>query len=85
MKIELDIYIDATCPGCDIAIRNARKVEEHMPQVNVNLINLTKSESPRPDSVFAVPTYLLNGKTLSLGNPDETVLLSQLQAVLDLL
>lgn len=85
MSVNLDIYIDPRCPGCDTAIKNARTVEERMPQINVSLIDLTRSESPRPNSVFAVPTYLLNGETLSLGNPDESFLLSQLQTALDLL
>ncbi|NIS80870.1 MAG: hypothetical protein GTO14_11820 [Anaerolineales bacterium] len=83
MSVKLDIYIDPACPGCDTAINIARTVKEHMPQISVNLIDLTRSESHRPDAVFAVPTYLLNGKTMSLGNPDEAMLLSRLREALD--
>jgi hypothetical protein len=47
-----------------------------MPQVEVNLIELTDDI---PESVFAVPTYLLDGATLFLGNPSEAELFERLE------
>ncbi len=39
------------------------------PQIATEIINLDDPCVPRPDNVFAVPTYLLDGKVISLGNP----------------
>ncbi len=74
--MRLDIYIDDCCETCDHARQIAEQVRERMPQVEVNLIEL---EGDKPDSVFAVPTYLLDGATLFLGNPSEVELFERLE------
>ena len=74
--MRLDIYIDDCCETCDHARQIAEHVRERMPQVEVNLIELT---GDKPDSVFAVPTYLLDGATLFLGNPSEAELFGSLE------
>ena len=56
--MRLDIYIDHCCENCDHARQIAEQVRERMPQVEVNLIELT---GEKPERVFAVPTYLLDG------------------------
>jgi alkyl hydroperoxide reductase subunit AhpF len=81
MQTELNIYINQECPGCDQALRIANMIEERMPTVVVRIIDLNEPNTRRPESVFAVPTYVLNGKTVSLGNPDELELLSKLHAM----
>ena len=73
--MRLDIYIDDCCDTCDQARKIADQVRERMPQVEVNLIELS---GEKPDSVFAVPTYLLDGVTLFLGNPSEAELFERL-------
>ena len=73
--MRLDIYIDDCCDTCDQARKIADQVRERMPQVEVNLIELN---GETPDSVFAVPTYLLDGVTLFLGNPNEAELFERL-------
>lgn len=75
--MRLDIYIDDYCETCDYARKIAHQVRERMPQVEVNLIELT---GEKPESVFAVPTYLLDGATLFLGNPSEAELFERLAA-----
>ncbi|MFQ5922197.1 MAG: hypothetical protein ACE5M4_05080 [Anaerolineales bacterium] len=77
--MRLDIYIDDCCETCDRARQIADQVRERMPQVEVNLIELT---GEKPDSVFAVPTYLLDGATLYLGNPSEAELFQRLETEL---
>jgi predicted LPLAT superfamily acyltransferase len=74
--MRLDIYIDDYCETCDHARKIAEQVRERMPQVEVNLIELT---GDKPESVFAVPTYLLDGATLFLGNPSEAELFERLE------
>jgi len=76
--MRLDIYIDDCCETCDHARQIAEQVRERMPQVEVNLIELT---GDKPNSVFAVPTYLLDGATLFLGNPSEAELFDRLETI----
>ena len=83
MRPRLDIYYDLGCTTCDHALRIAQMVREKMPDISVILIDLSTSNLPRPDFIFAVPTYVLNDKIYSLGNPDEMTLLDRLKAELD--
>ena len=76
--MRLDIYIDDCCETCDHARQIAEQVRERMPQVEVNLIELT---GDKPNNVFAVPTYLLDGATLFLGNPSEAELFDRLETI----
>ena len=77
--MRLDIYIDDSCETCNHARQIADQVRARLPQVEVNLIELT---GEKPDSVFAVPTYLLDGDTLYLGNPREAELFERLETEL---
>jgi alkyl hydroperoxide reductase subunit AhpF len=81
MPTYLDIYIEANCVSCDLAIEIADLVQSTVPQVEVSLIDITEPGAEKPDSVFAVPTYLLNGQTYSLGNPDAGRLLERLESL----
>jgi hypothetical protein len=73
----LEIFVMPHCPGCETARRLAERVRA-FPHVDVRLIDLSAPDTVRPRAVFAVPTYLLNGRVLSLGNPEEAWLLSRL-------
>ena len=75
----LDIYIDQDCPGCTEAQELARYVRNKLPEIEVRIFDLARPNIERPSTVFAVPTYLLNGKRLSLGNPNADDLLTKLE------
>ncbi len=67
----LDIYVTPACFGCERARQLADDLRMcHLPGVEINLIDLSNPAAIRPTSVFAVPTYLLDGRVLSLGNPE---------------
>jgi hypothetical protein len=67
----LEIYIAESCFGCERAREIASKVRAwQLPHVTVHLRDLNDRDVVRPDRVFAVPTYLLDGLVISLGNPD---------------
>lgn len=83
MQPTLDIYIDHGCQGCERALQMAHWVRDRLPEVTVNVFELSKMSGSHPDFVFAVPTYVLNGKTFSLGNPDAMALLAELKAELN--
>ena len=75
----LDVYVAPACAGCETARRLAAALRAlALPGVEVRLIDLSEPGVVRPPAVFAVPTYLLDGRVLSLGNPDDAWLLDQL-------
>ncbi len=69
--IELVIYVAPHCTNCDYAYVVAEQVAREFSQVDVRFVNMAAPEEPVPESVFATPTYLLNGRVWSLGNPSE--------------
>lgn len=77
----LEIYVTPACIGYDRARQLAKEIRMcGLPGVEVHLIDLSDPAAVRPPSVFAVPTYLLNGQVLSLGNPELDWLRRQLTA-----
>lgn len=76
----LQIVVASACQTCDEAHRLAGEVKTRFPQVTLDLIDLDTAPERQPDSVFAVPTYLLNGHVISLGNPSEEALYNLLEA-----
>lgn len=75
----LIIYVSEGCPGCARALATARAVEEHRPDITVDVVDLSDGRMV-PPQVFSVPTYLLDGQVFSLGNPQLAVLLASLPA-----
>jgi hypothetical protein len=82
MQLALQIFVDGECPGCAEARRLATIAQEHLPLLEIELIDVTVQGTLIPKQVFAVPTYVLNGKTLWLGNPDELEFIQHLKAVI---
>jgi hypothetical protein len=65
--IKLQVYISDSCWTCDETRRVIAEISPLFPEVSVEVINV--DEQPCPAHVFAVPTYLLDGLTIFLGNP----------------
>jgi hypothetical protein len=81
MARRLEIFVLPDCLGCETAVHLAHQVGAlNMDRVEVRIIDLSVPGAVKPATVFAVPTYLLDGELLSLGNPDERWLLDQLEA-----
>lgn len=66
--MRLEIYVADHCDYCGEALRLA-EVARTMAGVEVRVINLDTTSDPVPARVVAVPTYLLDGRVVSLGNP----------------
>ncbi len=79
--VELQVYIEAGCAQCERAVRLAQEVDDDYSQLAVRLIDIG-DEAPRPDDVFAVPTFMLNGRVFSLGNPRQSHLRQEIEALL---
>ena len=78
---ELQVYVKADCPQCQRATELAQEVESHYAQLAVRVIDMA-DPSVRPDDVFAVPTFVLNGKVISLGNPGRNDLRREIESLL---
>jgi hypothetical protein len=64
----LEIFIEAGCYGCHRAQEIAAEMVRRFPALSITLVDIAESGAV-PESVFAVPTYQLDGKTVFLGNP----------------
>ncbi len=78
--IKLDVYITNDCWSCEESERIVLDVSAKLPEVNVEFIDMEKADN-KPENVFAVPTYLLNGKVISLGNPTREELYQKITAL----
>ena len=63
------IYVAQHCEICAYSYEVAENIRNEFPQVEVRIIDMENTSETIPDSVFATPTYLLNGRVWSLGNP----------------
>lgn len=71
--ITLDVYVLTGCANCSYAHQLANVTAQAYPQVQVRVHDLAHTPNV-PDMVFAVPTYVLNDRVISLGNPEEAAL-----------
>lgn len=65
----LDLYVSAHCPTCAYALKIAEFIRAQFPTVTLRIIDIHQTTEQIPEAVFATPTYLLNGRVWSLGNP----------------
>lgn len=83
MKHLLEIYTADCCYGCKEARALAEEISKQFPHLQVETVNLDKPGTERPAAVFAVPTYLLDGELLWLGNPHREDAIQQITTVLE--
>jgi hypothetical protein len=76
--VKLQVVVSDECWTCAEARRVVADVADRFPDVTVELVDMQSNE--RPDAVFAVPTYLLNGRVIFLGNPTRLELSQKLAA-----
>lgn len=77
----LQVVITRDCANCGDALLLAQAVASIYPGLEVEIIDLEQDEIPEP--VFAVPTYLLDGRIISLGNPTQEGLEHHIEEALD--
>lgn len=65
----LEIFVSAHCFVCDYAHTVAELIRTDYPWVKLQVIDIHDPTATVPEQVFATPTYILNGKVWSLGNP----------------
>ena len=65
----LQIVVASDCFGCEEALRLQREVLERFPELPVELIDIEAEADKKPAAVVAVPSYLIDGKIIFVGNP----------------
>ena len=83
VKPTLRIYVAQHCWSFDEAMRLSAEVQRCYNQLVVEVINLEAEGSVNRDDVFSTPTYVLEGHTISLGNPSTEELFAKLSALLE--
>ncbi len=58
------------------------EIAQQFPQIVTEIINLDEQNAEKPEEVFAVPTYMLDGKVVSLGNPYREQMSAKIKAAL---
>jgi hypothetical protein len=65
----LQVFVSGRCPFSEHVESITTAVQCQLPCVLVELVDVETTRAPLPESVFSVPTYILNGRIVSLGNP----------------
>lgn len=78
----LRIYVGKHCWSCEEAMRLAEEVRSNFAKLVVEVIDLEAEGSVNHDDVFSTPTYVFNGRTISLGNPSSEELFANLSVSL---
>ena len=63
------IYVSDHCVNCEYAREIAELIQIEYPHVNLRVVDLAAPGEVIPEIVFATPTYLLDDRVWSLGNP----------------
>ena len=67
--VRVEIYVAEHCFTCEYAREIADLIERDFSEVELQVIDINSEDHEIPEAVFATPTYLLNGRVWSLGNP----------------
>lgn len=78
--VTLQVYVSEDCWACAESRRIVADIKPQYPQVAVEMLDVALVE--QPEAVFAVPTYVLDGRIISLGNPHRADLHQKLQAAI---
>lgn len=77
---QLELFIAQDCPSCVEAQRVASRAAKRFPALDVVITDVDQPKAVIPESVFAVPTFCLDGRVISLGTPEWRQLRRTIQA-----
>ncbi len=79
--VKLQVFVKTDCEVCSRARQLAKHADEQFPNLEVDIVDMNEMR-PERDDVFAVPTFVLEGRVLSLGNPQESELHDEVASIL---
>ena len=65
----LEVFVTADCAGSAAARRIAADLARAAPDLAVQVIDVHAESARVPAAVVAVPTYVVDGRLIHLGNP----------------
>jgi hypothetical protein len=75
--MRLEVYVSSQCGNCDEALLIAERAFG-IAGLEVVVVDIDAPDCFIPPSVVAVPTYILNGRVVSMGNPSREAFLAEL-------
>lgn len=78
--VKLQVYVREDCWTCAESRRIVSEIAPQFPQIAVELLDLESTN--QPENIFAVPTYVLDGRVIFLGNPYREQLRQEIQDAL---
>ncbi|MBI4787303.1 MAG: hypothetical protein HY782_09685 [Chloroflexi bacterium] len=82
-SVHLDVYVAAHCWQCADARELAHEMAGEFPALHIQIFDLDQPGAERPAAVFAVPTFVLNEKIVSLGTPFRQDLVRDIRQALE--
>ncbi len=82
-QVLLEVFVGEHCWQCPEARALAHEFQKEFAALKVRVIDLDQPGVKKPANVFAVPTFLLNGKLISLGTPYRDELRDEIRAALN--
>jgi hypothetical protein len=76
--LRLEIYVSSECSNCQEALLIAEQARG-IAGLEVDVVHIDDPDCLVPPSVFAVPTYILDGRVVSMGNPAREAFLAELR------
>lgn len=83
MTVDLEVYVEHQCFVCRRSAALVAEVQAEFPEARVDLIDLAEDRGVHRGLVVAVPTFILNGRVFSLGNPAPDELRGEVARLLD--
>jgi hypothetical protein len=77
-RVTLQVFVAAHCWQCPEARALAREMQNEFAALDVRVIDLDEPGAAKPAKVFAVPTFLLDDRIVSLGTPSRDALHRQI-------
>ena len=79
---QLQVYIHSGCFSCQETLLLVAEIRKRFPQLLTEIISLDDPANETPEEVFAVPTWMLDGRVIFLGNPWREQMYEKLSASL---
>ncbi|MFQ5879745.1 MAG: hypothetical protein ACE5IZ_06200 [Dehalococcoidia bacterium] len=79
---KLKVFVEDGCGLCAESVRLVEVCRQMYPRLTVEIVDVARDGSAKPEEVFAVPTFMLDGRVLSLGNPNPATLTSAISEAL---
>ena len=80
--VSLRVYVARHCSTCAEAFRLVAEARAMFTGINIEVIDLELGGRQDLENIFSVPTYVLDGRTIFLGNPSLNELFSHIAEAL---